>query len=69
MKLVQDRKLQLMVIFAAALLVRLCAMYFLETYMFRMEHSFGYGYGETAKHVVLGEGFSLGYYDSGIPRA
>ena len=69
MKFVQDRKSQLTVIFVAAFLVRLCAMFFLQTYIFPDEESFGYGYGETAKQVVLGEGFSLGYYDSGAPRA
>ena len=69
MKLVQDRKSQLTVIFVAALLVRLCAMFLLKSYIFPDEGSFGYGYGETAKQVVLGEGFSLGYYDSGAPRA
>jgi 4-amino-4-deoxy-L-arabinose transferase-like glycosyltransferase len=76
MKLVQDRKLQLSAIFVAALVVRLCAMFFLETYRFPDEESFGYGYGATAKQVALGEGFSLAVsptplldYESGAPRA
>jgi 4-amino-4-deoxy-L-arabinose transferase-like glycosyltransferase len=69
MKFVQDRKSQLTVIFVAALLVRLCAMFLLKSYIFPDEESFGFGYGETARQVVLGEGFSLGYYDSGVPRA
>ena len=69
MKFVQDRKYQLPVIFVAALLVRLCAMFFLQTYIFPDADAFGFGYGETARQVVLGEGFSLGYDASGAPRA
>jgi 4-amino-4-deoxy-L-arabinose transferase-like glycosyltransferase len=69
MKLLQSRKSQLTVIFVAALVVRLCAMFLLQSYNFPDAESFGFGYGETARQVVLGEGFSLGYYDSGAPRA
>jgi len=69
MKLLQDRNLQLSMIFVAALLVRIGVMFVMESYKFPDEGSFGFGYGETAKQVVLGEGFSLGYYDSGAPRA
>jgi 4-amino-4-deoxy-L-arabinose transferase-like glycosyltransferase len=69
MRLLHSRAVQLSAIFVAAFLVRICAMFVLESYQFSQEVDFGFGYGETAKQVVLGEGFSLGYYDTGAPRA
>src|SRR5262245_13858362 len=68
MKLLENKKLLLTLIFVAALLVRLCAMVALQTYKFETDHEFGTGFGQTAKQVALGEGFSHGYLDSGEPR-
>ena len=69
MKLIENKKHLILIIFVCALLVRLGTMVALETYRFKTEKSFGYGYGATAKHVALGDGFSLGYDKSGAPRA
>jgi hypothetical protein len=68
MKLIENKKHLLLIVFVCALLVRLGTMVVLETYRFKTEKSFGYGYGATAKHVVLGDGFSLGYDKLGAPR-
>jgi 4-amino-4-deoxy-L-arabinose transferase-like glycosyltransferase len=68
MKLLENKKLLLATIFVAALLVRFSTMVILETYRFPTDAMFGFGYGETARQVALGEGFSLGYFDSGEPR-
>jgi hypothetical protein len=67
-KLIENKKRLLLFIFVAALLVRLATMVVLETYRFKTEQSFGFGYGLTAKHVVLGEGFSMMQDESGVPR-
>jgi 4-amino-4-deoxy-L-arabinose transferase-like glycosyltransferase len=57
MNILQNKKLLLTIIFVAALLVRLCSMIILETYKFPTEESFGFGYGDTARYVALGEGY------------
>jgi dolichyl-phosphate-mannose-protein mannosyltransferase len=69
MKLLENKKFLLTLIFVAALLVRLGTMVALETYKFASHDEFGTGFGKTARHIALGEGFSEGYYDSGEPRA
>ena len=69
MKLLENKKILLTVIVAAALLVRLGVMVALQTYNFPNDSQFGTGYGKIARHLALGEGFSDGYYDSGEPRA
>ena len=68
MKLLENKKLLLTLILVAALLVRLGAMVTLQTYEFETDHEFGTGFGQTAKQVALGAGFSHGYLDSGEPR-
>jgi 4-amino-4-deoxy-L-arabinose transferase-like glycosyltransferase len=65
MKLLENKKLLLTLIFVAALLVRLCAMVALQTYKLETEDEFGTGFGKTAQHLALGEGFSEGISDSG----
>jgi 4-amino-4-deoxy-L-arabinose transferase-like glycosyltransferase len=69
MKILENKKLLLGSIFVAALLVRLGAIVIMETYRFPTEDHFGFGYGKTARQVALGEGFTLGYDDSGEPSA
>jgi 4-amino-4-deoxy-L-arabinose transferase-like glycosyltransferase len=69
MKLLENKKLLLTLIFVAALLVRLGVMVSLQTYKFANDEQFGTGYGKVARHIALGEGVSEGYYDSGKPRA
>jgi hypothetical protein len=68
MKLLENKRHLLLLVFVSALLVRLGTMVVLETYRFKTEQSFGFGYGSTAKHVALGHGFSHIQDESGIPR-
>src|SRR5215813_1436876 len=65
MKLLENKKRLLTLIFVAALLVRLSAMVALQTYKLETEDEFGTGFGKTAQHIALGEGFSEGISDSG----
>jgi 4-amino-4-deoxy-L-arabinose transferase-like glycosyltransferase len=68
MRLPNQRALWLTAIVVVALLVRLCVMFLLQGYVFKGNHEYGYNNTMVAKQLVLGEGFSLGYYDSGAPR-
>jgi hypothetical protein len=68
MKLLENKRHLLLFIFVSALLVRLGTMVLLETYKFKTEQSFGFGYASTAKYVALGYGFSKLQDDSGVPR-
>jgi len=65
MKLLENKKLLLTLIFVAALLVRLSAMVALQTYKLETEDEFGTGFGKTAQHIALGDGFSEGISSSG----
>ena len=65
MKFLENKKLLLTIIFIAAVVVRLSTMLVLETYRFPDEEAFGFGYGETAKHVALGEGFKATHFRPG----
>ena len=58
MKLLRNRKRELLLIFTAALLVRICAMVVLEGYVFNSEKEFGWGNATVARYIVRGEGFS-----------
>ena len=70
MKILENKKLLLAIIFAAALVVRLFTMVALETYKFPNEEAFGFGYGDTAKYVALGEGFKTSHFlpERRVPR-
>jgi 4-amino-4-deoxy-L-arabinose transferase-like glycosyltransferase len=68
LKLIKNKKYLLLLIFIAALLVRLGTIVLLESYRFKSEQAFGYGYGSTAKYVAVGEGFSKIEDKSGVPR-
>jgi 4-amino-4-deoxy-L-arabinose transferase-like glycosyltransferase len=65
MKLLENKKLLLTLIFIAALVVRLGTMVALQTYKLETADEFGTGLGSTARHVVLGEGFVSGDHSSG----
>ena len=58
MNLLRNRKGQLLIIFTAALLVRIGAMVVLEGYVFNSEKEFGFVNASVARNIVLGEGYS-----------
>jgi 4-amino-4-deoxy-L-arabinose transferase-like glycosyltransferase len=68
MKLLENKKLLLTLIFAAALLVRLGTMVALQTYKLEPGDEFGTGFGKTAQYIALGDGFSAGISDAGKAR-
>src|SRR5262249_29314955 len=63
MKLLENKKRLLTLIFVAALLVRLSAMVALQTYKLETEDELGPGLGKTAQNIALGKGFSEGISD------
>jgi 4-amino-4-deoxy-L-arabinose transferase-like glycosyltransferase len=65
MKFLENKKFVLTLIFVAALLVRLGTMVALQTYRFETNEDFGTGFGKTARHIALGDGFSEGGSNSG----
>ena len=68
MKILENKKLLLAIIFAAAFVARLVTMIALETYKFPNEEAFGFGYGDTARYVALGEGFKTSHFLPGTAR-
>ena len=68
MKILENKKLLLSVIFITALAVRVLTMIILETYKFPNEEAFGFGYGDTARYVALGEGFKTSHFLHGAAR-
>ena len=68
MKILENKKLLLAIIFAAAFVARLVTMLALETYKFPNEEAFGFGYGDTARYVALGEGFKTSHFLPGVAR-
>jgi 4-amino-4-deoxy-L-arabinose transferase-like glycosyltransferase len=68
MKIIENKKLLIAIIFAAALVVRLVTIVALETYKFPNEEAFGFGYGDTARYVALGEGFKTSHFLPGTAR-
>jgi 4-amino-4-deoxy-L-arabinose transferase-like glycosyltransferase len=68
MNFFKNRKIQLIIIFFVALLIRICVMIALEGYVFRSEYLNTYGYNNAmvAANVALGKGFSLRDISLGI---
>ena len=69
MRLTYGKTTKLVLLFSAALVLRLSCMILLESYLLRSEWAFGFEYGSIARWVAKGEGFSSPYLDYPKPSA